>query len=439
MHRLTIHNFGPVKDATIDVNRFLVLIGPQSSGKSTIAKLVYFFLHVRDEVMKYAVDCAQDGVAGRPDHELTKLLRHRFVEFFGPSRQPADVKVTYDYGDGCSLQIALDPTEHRYVTPRFSSPAWKRILSLVKSVQGQLVSNQQDPHFFSAVGKVAADLQRAAVLARVRDECRSIFSYEKELFFVPAGRTLLSTLADQIQNIHPQFFDFPMHQFVDAVNQSKSFFDKPMQEIVRERLALSTEKVDLAAVNEAQSYVRKILKGEYMYDREGGKLYISDNVYTKINYASSGQQESVWILLSLFLLVLQRSRSLVVVEEPEAHLYPIAQKQLLEYVAFVYNTLDCDFVLTTHSPYVLSCVNNLISAHDLSRKISQEKLERIIPRSLWLNTADVGGYFVNDGTVEPLMATDSPALKTELVDSASDLINADFEAMLELESEAASK
>ncbi|MCR5456052.1 MAG: ATP-binding protein [Bacteroidales bacterium] len=43
MNKIEIYNFGPIKDATIDIKPMLVLIGPQASGKSTIAKLIFFF------------------------------------------------------------------------------------------------------------------------------------------------------------------------------------------------------------------------------------------------------------------------------------------------------------------------------------------------------------------------------------------------------------
>lgn len=40
---LKIRNFGPVKDATVELKPFLVFIGGQGTGKSTIAKLLSIF------------------------------------------------------------------------------------------------------------------------------------------------------------------------------------------------------------------------------------------------------------------------------------------------------------------------------------------------------------------------------------------------------------
>lgn len=41
--RLEITDFGPVKRASIVIKPALILIGQQASGKSTVAKLIYFF------------------------------------------------------------------------------------------------------------------------------------------------------------------------------------------------------------------------------------------------------------------------------------------------------------------------------------------------------------------------------------------------------------
>jgi len=42
MQRLIIKNFGSIKDLDMEIKDFMVFIGPQASGKSTIAKAVYF-------------------------------------------------------------------------------------------------------------------------------------------------------------------------------------------------------------------------------------------------------------------------------------------------------------------------------------------------------------------------------------------------------------
>ncbi|MCG6171626.1 AAA family ATPase, partial [Anoxybacillus sp. LAT_11] len=76
--------------------------------------------------------------------------------------------------------------------------------------------------------------------------------------------------------------------------------------------------------------------------------------YTKLKFSSSGQQEVVWILLLIFTVILERRRVFMVIEEPEAHLYPSAQKEMVALFALLLNATDNTLVITTHSPYILS-------------------------------------------------------------------------------------
>lgn len=39
---LHVRDFGPIQSCDIEVQRLTVLTGPQASGKSTLAKLIYF-------------------------------------------------------------------------------------------------------------------------------------------------------------------------------------------------------------------------------------------------------------------------------------------------------------------------------------------------------------------------------------------------------------
>ena len=130
MHKLTIHNFGPIKDTTVDVFPFLVMIGPQSSGKSTISKLIYYFLSVRDEVANFILDDAKSEKGKAFDRELAIRLRKHFVDVFGPASQLSDVRVMYSYGPDTQLEVSLEAQDDPYVTPRLSKKAIEKILDL---------------------------------------------------------------------------------------------------------------------------------------------------------------------------------------------------------------------------------------------------------------------------------------------------------------------
>ena len=50
-NKIVIQNFGPVKEAQINLNKkFQIFIGAQASGKSTICKVVYFVQNIEENI-----------------------------------------------------------------------------------------------------------------------------------------------------------------------------------------------------------------------------------------------------------------------------------------------------------------------------------------------------------------------------------------------------
>ena len=50
MQKLIIKDFGPLKNVELEISDFLVLIGPQASGKSTIAKSIFYFKFIKSQL-----------------------------------------------------------------------------------------------------------------------------------------------------------------------------------------------------------------------------------------------------------------------------------------------------------------------------------------------------------------------------------------------------
>ena len=61
MKHLVIKNVGPIKNVDIELNRFNFLIGPQSSGKSTVAKILSACTWLEKEVVTTRNDNAMSN------------------------------------------------------------------------------------------------------------------------------------------------------------------------------------------------------------------------------------------------------------------------------------------------------------------------------------------------------------------------------------------
>ena len=186
-----------------------------------------------------------------------RSLRTRFVEFFGPTPQPQDVRIAFHYTANCRLQVALDQAKHKYLDVHFSQHAWRRVVQLINESRRRLGNKNNSSTFPLAQGKLASEKIRSSVLAYLRKEGNQLFGYEKELFFIPAGRSMLSTLSvSSCSTSQRTCLNYPMRQFVDTVNMLLVFFSRSLDEIVRDKMALSSAPLSLGTVCKALEYMR---------------------------------------------------------------------------------------------------------------------------------------------------------------------------------------
>jgi hypothetical protein len=89
--------------------------------------------------------------------------------------------------------------------------------------------------------------------------------------------------------------------------------------------------------------------------------------------------------------------------------------------------------MTTHSPYILSALNNLLYAHKVAQQDKKEFVCDIIPESSWLDFKQTRAYFVNDGGVSGIMDEETGMVSAETIDSISDTLNREFEQLLDIE------
>ncbi len=116
-----------------------------------------------------------------------------------------------------------------------------------------------------------------------------------------------------------------------------------------------------------------------------------------------------------------------IVEEPEQNLYPTSQVEVVK--KLIDNTgEDGKLVLTTHSPYILSVMNNFIFAHDQFQKYG--KTVRGVQNSLFMAFEDVAAYKIEDGTVQSIMDPDSRMIDATEIDECSTKINSVFDRLL---------
>lgn len=120
-------------------------------------------------------------------------------------------------------------------------------------------------------------------------------------------------------------------------------------------------------------------------------------------------------------------------EEPEQNLFPETQRDLVGELVRLHNlNEDHSLTITTHSPYVLSSINNLIYAHEVGEK-DRGKVNAIIPEQSWIDFSKVRVYFVDKGTVSCLLDHEIKQIKVEAIDEVSNILNREYDDLLAIE------
>ncbi|GHV21177.1 hypothetical protein FACS189428_1160 [Clostridia bacterium] len=433
MQRIEIKHFGPIEDLQLDIKDFMLFIGPQASGKSTIAKTIFFFKSLQNDWVDFLRETIEKNDFSNSMETFTKNIRKKFFEYFGLNN-PNDLYLKYSYNS--LLHITITSREQGYVNAVFSEQFEIFTKHFVKECEDfkNSLTIETDSRSMSTKAFLKYSTQINEFVRYLTASSNSIFEESREMIFIPAGRSLLATLTDQLQVIEQQKLDVLMRSFVKKINILKPLFKQSLSEMVKARELLTQSEIDFEKTKIAEEIIQRILQGKYQYDNDGEKIYYENGKYVRLNYSSSGQQESLWILLLLFVVILQQQNVFIVIEEPEAHLFPEAQKEISALIALVSNMKQSQVIITTHSPYILASINNLILA-DKVGTIAPAEVSKKVNQQVWINRDKVYAALVEQGKVSDIIDKDWNLIQQEQIDTVSRQINEEFDFLYQYEPE----
>lgn len=431
-HFLRLHHLGPIQSCALSVNRFTVLTGPQSNGKSTIAKAVYFFRTVKQDILNLMMLGGPARAVGRSDvyweYALKQRMRDKFLQLFGTSWiMPQDMEMSFSYSERFWLRVFLAPGQDEYGNRNYID------FEFSESFRDYL--RELDTHSFDNITPGQKVYEEKTLSVKLNDPCETVF--------IPAGRNLITLLSTQLNYIFTALdelqlrsMDFITRRYTELILKLKPLFGNGMTGIVdlicNDPVQLQRYKKHSACTKLLTKIAGDVLRGTYRYVDGEERLYLDECKYIKINFASSGQQEIVWVFNLLFYYLLEDRRVFLILEEPESHLYPESQQAIGEVLAMFHNEGNA-VLSTTHSPYLLGTFNYLLLAGQVPASRANP-LKKILHKRYWLNPELAAAYYVHDGGMDQALDREDgmTLIRNSLIDGASHSINQKTDAIIEL-------
>ena len=396
--KIVIENFSIIKKMELDVGKFVLLIGPQASGKSLVAKIDYFMNECISTLFVKSLAKAASLA------EFEKDIQREFSALF-PSYLWLDSKFSISRKKGREFYFTISRSN-------------RKITNLLKVKYSENIKNTYE-HLLDVVKSEKKDsnwlLWFTLQDVFVKNKMSSI-NWMTKGFFIPAGRSFFSAIHDNLFTLLSSNLD----EDDSSSSTSLANIDPFMKIFGRNYEAIKGRTLTNRFLN--NNSVSGILKGRYV--RNKGKDFIeSRGKLIRVENTSSGQQEVLPMLMTILSYANQSvpvpySSKCFYIEELEAHIFPESQKQIVDLVASLFNNNygKIGFVLTTHSPYVATALNNIIMKS--GRK------------GIRYAKSDFMAYEINNGEIKNIIEPETGLIDANIIDSVSSIIAEEFDKLL---------
>lgn len=386
MRHKTLHveNFGPISDATVELRAINMFIGEQSVGKSTLAKLITIFTDY--------ISLCKLILGGVSQWDMQ--LKDYNIDIY----RDDPYRIAFDMmEDDKKFHIELEPGKIAF----FMNIGEEKITDTDK-IMFNLFSLKKVYHKEEVLKKISKELRSNSLL--------EIFTNS---LYIPAERIIYSVLT----------------RLMPALALANATIPK---NLLRFLVELGNAKA------EYPQFDIKLLNISYKHEESEDSIVVEENKKNiPLTAASSGIQSLVPLLLVLHYAIARREYSSFVIEEPECNLFPSKQVDLLKEILRLVKHPARTLTITTHSPYLLSVMNNLLFAGMLVERYGEgikKYIDDVIPEVYRLNPGDCSVYSlgkdINGGIYcRSLMDEETGMIDYNSLDGVSEELSNEFDEL----------
>lgn len=391
MKKLTIKNFGPIDEIEIELKRINVILGPQSSGKSTVLKVACFCDWIERQV----------AVSQDPDKYFnSRFFVQNLVEFHKlEGFMQKDSLIKYE-NDAISFVYDAKTNKCTYDWAK-TSKRWSYKRTKIAYIPSERNLVATIPNWF-----------------QVTMNNNSILDFMKEWEFARKN----FAKKEKILGL-PFSYRFNSNDKDDRIVMANG-----------KEVKLTNASSGLQSLTPLYIMLRYLTNGFFKEKHtKVEETILRDNLEQIVSRECAEkslvkQQEIVDSMLT-------PCRTDFFIEEPEAHIFPSTQKDFIyTLVSLMNGRKRHTCFIATHSPYIMTALNNLIQAGELMAESKEMavKVQARFPKRQTLAFDEVAAFSMIDGKIESIMDDEFKMMSADALDVASQEIADDFNFLLSL-------
>ena len=427
MIKIKLWNLGSIKEAEVDLRPLTVIISPNNSNKTYIAYSIYgLWINQHDGLIFSSEILEKIEFTNQADHWSLKIDR-RFYDVISEIVQKSASEFS-----GIKLQSFFQDSSGKiFEKTKFSieiseddiKTAIEKVLADTIEYRGSLASlgikkierseNNNEILFYPEKEDEIYNYKNMVFLNFVANVVKFSFS---DILPLPAERNAFINTYKMLANRRYKLLKENQRELLiqGRINRDRQLellkeqgdirYPQPVEDFLDFLTDIELEnKPDPIAKNkndfqkladQIEKYIQNNNKTIFKKTKFGGreiKVSVKRSLEIDLYNASSSIKQLAPLLL--YLRYRAKSGDFLVIDEPEMNLHPESQVKLLESLAILVN-LGVRILLTTHSPYLMAHLNNIVNGNHQNPELlaEQAKLLYLQDSRAFLKMEQVSAY-----------------------------------------------
>ena len=406
MKNLTIKNIGAIKEASMELKKVNMIMGPQSSGKSTICKITSFCMWMEKKCcLSHTIDpFLSSSFFNERLIEFHKLIGYTSEESY-IQYETDTLVLTYDFKEAPRITWKNRCGYHRSKIAYI--PGERNIVSVINNWFEVRFKNTNILNFMIDWDDSRKNYRKENPLNVINLNMKYYFddTTGRDIVTVNDAKSSdLTNTSSGLQSLIPLLvLTHYLITHLKEIDKQSSVVDeqsksKVIQKIYEEYFEL--KNLDFPSEGGTKSIIIDTGEKDPVVEIEDNKIIVKTDA-KEIRLFES--QEKKKIFESVINHTFKTQSINLYIEEPELNLFPLAQRDLLYELVKLISTRENDcLTLTTHSPYILYALNNCMMGYLVKDRIPDDTRNEIDCHNSWINPEQVSVWEIKDGYLKGL-------------------------------------